>query len=101
MAKSGKSNSYGPEYSRERKFKVILEEIQKQFRVFGEGLQGIHDRLDRVEARLGAVEERLDRIEMRLDRVETRLDRLEHKVDTFIVQVSGHEKRLKTLEHTR
>ncbi len=49
----------GPDYSREREWGVILEDLQSQFRVFGEGLQLVQDRLDRVEKKL----EKLDRIE--------------------------------------
>lgn len=102
----------GPEYSREREFKVILEDLQSQFRVFGEGLEivrkgleDVRDRLGRVENRLERVEVRLDSVELRLDRVELRLDRVEHKVDNielilrpFTATVSDHEKRLTVLE---
>ena len=44
-----KVNKPGPEYSREREWKVILEELQGQFRVFGEDLQTVHRKLDALE----------------------------------------------------
>ncbi len=39
----------GSEYSREREWSVILEDLQNQFRVFGEGMAGLHERLGGFE----------------------------------------------------
>ncbi|PIQ87094.1 MAG: hypothetical protein COV74_02075 [Candidatus Omnitrophica bacterium CG11_big_fil_rev_8_21_14_0_20_45_26] len=65
----------------EREFKVILEDIYSQFRIFGEGLTGVNGRLDGMEQRLDRMEVRLDRMEVRLDRMEVRLDRMEGRLD--------------------
>ena len=46
MKKSGK---YGPDYSREREFKVILEDLQSQFGTFGEGLDDVRERVGHIE----------------------------------------------------
>ena len=69
----------------EREFKVILEDIYSQFRIFGEGLTGVNGRLDGMEQRLDRMEVRLDRMEGRLDRVEGDLQVL--KSDMSFVKI--------------
>ena len=59
MAKPPKKDNFGSDYSREREWGVLLEDLQGQFRVFGEGLQTVQDRLERVEDKV----EKLDAIE--------------------------------------
>ena len=54
MTKAGKDR---PEYSREREFKVLMEEIQSQFRTFGEGLETAQGKLDALEGLPQAVEQ--------------------------------------------
>ena len=53
MPKPTKDN---PEFSREREFKVILEDIQSQFRTFGEGLDRLDQRVERLEEIVPRVE---------------------------------------------
>ena len=110
------------DFSQDREFKVILEDIHSQFRVFGEGLQTVNTRLDRVDhhvsSGLQAVNTRLDRVEHHvssgLQAVNTRLDRLEQHVgsmDSFLKKVlptiatkddlKKFEGRLSALESTR
>jgi DNA repair ATPase RecN len=87
----------GPEYSREREWGVILEDLQSQFRVFGEGLGDVRGRLERVEEKL----EKLDLIENRLGAVEYRLKNVETILRPFTAQVSDHEHRITSLERSR
>ena len=60
----------GPEFSREREWKVILEELHSQFKVFGEGLAGLRE--DLTEFRL-EVRNRFQQIENRLQQIEIEL----------------------------
>ncbi|MCL6575921.1 hypothetical protein [Kyrpidia sp.] len=83
---------------------AVLENTNKEIsRVYvvvegiGQRLDRIEERLDQVEARLDRVEERLDRVEERLDRVEERLDRMEHRLDSIERQL-GYVK-VKLFEH--
>ena len=87
----------GPEYSRERKFKVILEDLQAQFRTFGEGLDDVRQRLERVEDHVSHIPS-----------MESDLALLKSAFRPFTLQVSEHEhrinhveKRLNTLESSR
>ena len=50
----------GPEYSRKREWGVILEDLQSQFRVFGEGMVGLHERLGGFELEVYKRFERLE-----------------------------------------
>ena len=47
----------GPEYSREREIKVILEDMQSSIRVFGEGLNDVRENLNDVRDRVIHLEE--------------------------------------------
>ncbi|OGX10956.1 MAG: hypothetical protein A2351_04245 [Omnitrophica bacterium RIFOXYB12_FULL_50_7] len=75
------------EHSREKEFTVVLEDIQSQFRVFGEGLGDVQNRLERIENRFG--------------KVENDVAVIKSAIPIFSVQVSGHETRIIALEHSR
>ena len=47
----------GPEHSRDREFTVILEDIRSQFRVFGEGLTDVQEKVADISERLERVEQ--------------------------------------------
>jgi hypothetical protein len=53
--------------SEARAFVVVLEEIRAQNKAFGEGLQGLRERMD---VRFDAADRRFEGIELRLGRVE-------------------------------
>ena len=55
-----KPSQRGPQYSREREWGVILEDLQRQFRVFGDGLAGLHERLGGFELEVYKRFERLE-----------------------------------------
>lgn len=44
----------------DQKVAVLLEDLQAQFRTFGEGLQLLNDKVDRVELKVDKVEQKLD-----------------------------------------
>lgn len=44
----------------EQKVAVLLEDLQAQFRTFGEGLQLVNDKIDRMDQRLEKLEQKLD-----------------------------------------
>lgn len=83
----------GPEFSREREWGVILEDLQSQFRTFGEGLQDVRNRLEGVEERLG-------RVEIKVNVIESKVNVMESAFPRFFVQLSDHETRLTNLEKT-
>jgi hypothetical protein len=83
-------------------FEIILEHMQSQFKIFGEGLEGLHDSLDgfKVEVR-----ERFDRLEGRIDTLEGRLGRIEivvrdikRTVGLLHAIANDHETRLQKVE---
>lgn len=75
------------------KVAVLLEDLKAQFQVFGEGLQTVIQKTDRLEQRFDGLEKRFDGLEQRFDglerrfgRLEQRVDRIEQKLDTHIEQ---------------
>ena len=79
-----KSPSRGPEYSREREFKVILEHIESQFKTFGEGLQGVIIRLDKIEIRLDRIENDVDHIKIDLGIIKSAFPRFAIQPKNFL-----------------
>ena len=57
-------------------FAVVVEQLQDQFRAFGESLQDVKDGFARLEQRFDGLEQRFDGVEGRLGRVEAAV--LEH-----------------------
>ena len=82
----------GPAYSREREFKVILEDIQSQFRTFGEGMEDMNQRLERLER----IVPRVEQIEVDVSAIKIMLRTVATKDDLL-----GLERRLTALEQTR
>ncbi len=44
----------------DNKVAVLLEDLRAQFRTFGEGLQLVNDKIDRMDQRVERVEQKLD-----------------------------------------
>lgn len=44
----------------DQKVAVLLEDLRAQFQTFGEGLQLVNDKIDRMDQRLDRVEQKLD-----------------------------------------
>lgn len=63
---------------------AILEEIRSDFKVFGEGLDDVRQGVWRLETRMNGLEEKVDKMDIRLFGVEDRLSGLEEKVDFLI-----------------
>lgn len=78
-----KSKQGGPEYSREREFKVILEQIETQFRTFGEGMDGVRHRLTQIEDHAS-----------RIPFIEADVATIKSAFRPFTQQVSEHENQL-------
>ena len=53
--RSGRSDSSAPELV------VVLEDMRSQFKVFGEALQGVNDKVDRLDGDVASGFERVDR----------------------------------------
>ena len=82
------------DYSREREFKVILEDIQSQFRVFGEGLGEVRERVIRME-------ERMEHLEEKVEQVAIDVSGMKSFLRPFSEEVSDHSRRLTILEKSR
>ena len=95
-------------------FEVLLEEMRGHFQLLGEGLQGVNERIDRLEAELTqeirSVGTRVDGLESRFDGLESRFDGLDDKVDRLArdqrdikkqlgTVLDDHDTRITRLEH--
>ena len=85
-----KSDKHGPEFSRDREIKVLLEDLRGEFRVFGEGLQDVRKKLH----------EGLQGVQKEFQNVHGRLDRMESSLSRFFTTLSNHESRIVILEKT-
>ena len=56
-----------------REVAVLIEDLRSQFRVFGEGLTGLREKVDSIANALANVIERITAIELRLTRLETKV----------------------------
>ena len=76
-----KRRDNNPEYSREREFKVILEDLHGQFKVFGEGQEDMRRGLNRIEDRVQNVEDKVAHLEVEMSFVRRVLPTLATKDD--------------------
>ena len=60
------------------KVAVLLEDLRSQFRTFGEGLQLLNDKVDRVEQKVDKLELKLD-THIEENRTEFEVNRSEHR----------------------
>ena len=100
MAKAPKP---GPEYSREREWAVVLEQLRSDFHVFGEGLQSLNEKVDRIEVKVDRLETKVDRLEMRVTRLEIRVAGIESILPTLATKkdIERLEHRLVAIETSR
>ncbi len=86
----------GPEHSRDREFTAVLEDLRSQFRVFGEGLDDVRNRLGRVEVKLENIDKRLETVEDYVQFLKLAFPTLATKDDLL-----RFERRITRLETTR
>jgi archaellum component FlaC len=79
-------------------FTVVLEEVRSQFKVFGEALESLSEKVDRgfeqVDRRFEQVDRRFEKIEHRLDGIDVRLDGIDVRLDGIDVRLDGIDVRL-------
>lgn len=118
----------GDEYSREREFKVLVESLQSQFKVFGEGMNDLRNKFGNFENKFEdlktevgylkletlGLKHKIEGIENKVGGLENKVDRLDRFVRMIIPtiatkddfktldrRVDDHETRLKILEKSR
>ncbi len=64
-----------------RAFAVVVEQLRGDFRVFGEALGGLTEKVDGLSARVDGLSERVDGLSERVDGLSERVDGLEAKMD--------------------
>lgn len=83
-------------------FEIILEHMQSQFKIFGEGLEGLRNSLDgfKVEVREGfdRLEGRMDALEVRMGRIELIVRDIKRTVGLLHAIANDHETRLQKVE---
>lgn len=75
---------------------VLLENLQAQFRTFGEGLQLVNEKIDKVDQKVDKVEQKVNNIELELSSLKDE-NRQEHKLlKQMITDLNTDVKRLDT-----
>ncbi len=73
---------------------LILEDMRDQFRVFGEGLTALSEKMD---AGFAGLNQRMDSLERRMGVLESRMDRLEHRQLALEAAVTQHSVEIREL----
>ena len=76
-------------------FEIILEHMQSQFKIFGEGFEGLNARLESFE---NNVNKRFDRLEGRTERIEIDVRDIKRTVGLLHAIANDHETRLQNVE---
>ena len=63
-----------------REFTVVLEDVRSQFKVFGEGLQGLDEKVTRLDEKVTRIDERVTRLDENVTRIDERVTRLDENV---------------------
>jgi hypothetical protein len=58
----------------DNKVAVLLEDLRGQFRVFGEGLQILNDKVDNINIKINALEQRMGNVELKIGGFEYKFD---------------------------
>lgn len=80
------------------RFEVLLEQIQSDFRVFGEKQNAMADQLQSTNERLDRIATKVDRLEIKVDVIDKRVGNLETKVDKLEVFAGDAQQRLGRIE---
>lgn len=72
--------------------------MEQAIKGLASAVEGINDRLDKMDRRFDSIEGRLDKMDERFERVEGRLDRMEGRLDTLETQSAHMTERLDSLE---
>jgi len=59
--KAGKGGAEPPDSGSRDQYTVVLEDLRSQFKVFGEGLRAVDEKVDRLDQRVTSGFERVDR----------------------------------------
>ncbi|MFC1623616.1 hypothetical protein ACFL05_00655 [Patescibacteria group bacterium] len=71
---------------------ILIEDMRSDFRMFGEALSGLGNKVDRVENRLDGVEQEIKTLGDRVSMVEVKVDSINDKLDSTFEETG----RLKT-----
>ncbi|MDW7650379.1 MAG: hypothetical protein SCK29_00965 [Bacillota bacterium] len=63
------------------KVAVILEDLRSQFRVFGEGLQLLNEKVGRVDKKVDGLETKVDSLEIKVDVLDKKVDALDKRLE--------------------
>lgn len=69
--------NFGVNWMDDNRVAVLIEDLRGQFRVFGEGLQIINDKVDNMD-------KKIDTLEQRMGSLELKVIGLDHKLDEHI-----------------
>ena len=94
MPKPGKDR---PEFSREREYKVVLEELQSQFRTFGEGLEDVRGHVERIEVDVLQIKEDVVILKVDVGVLKVDVGQLKEDVGLLKTQISFVRKALPTV----
>ena len=93
-----KKSNNPSEFSPDREFSVILERLEGNFKVFGEGQMSLKREVDGMKETLGRTLEKVTGLEFRIISLENTTDKILADTTEIKKAVANHANRIKRLE---
>lgn len=81
-------------------YTIVLEEVRSNFRAFGEGLQFLNMKFDKMDGRMGSLELKVDSIVDDIQNMKTDLRIIKNTILDHNDQLQDHEGRIVNLENS-
>ncbi|PIR40127.1 MAG: hypothetical protein COV33_01375 [Candidatus Zambryskibacteria bacterium CG10_big_fil_rev_8_21_14_0_10_34_34] len=80
--KSSKKTNNKPKSQTIKKdqYTVVLEDLRSNFKVFGESLDLVKDKVDSIDKRVDSIDKRVDSIDKRVDSIDKRVDSIDKRL---------------------
>ena len=96
-----KKTNGSSEFSRDKEFSVILERLETNFKVFGEGQMSLKREVDGVKETLGRTLEKVTGLELRIISLKNTTDKILADTTEIKKAVANHENRITRLETSK
>lgn len=81
-------------------YTIVLEGLRSDFRVFGDGLQFLNEKFDKMDGRMGSLEQKVDSIVDDIQIIKTDLRIMKNKLVDHDEELQDHESRIVNLENS-
>ncbi len=80
-------------------YTVTLEGLRSDFKVFGEGLGAVREKVDQIESKVTSLTETMSRMEPAVTSLTEKMSRMESKVDRLVTDMTTVKSELRMIRH--